>query len=333
MPEKEKTEIKTIPIAELKIGDYQVWSSMSPESFRTFAEDIAENGVENVIHIDENYVIIDGHHRYQAAKENGITELTAKVHYGLSEEDKLGKAHRLNVQTREISREEKIAKAIELRKEGRSYRQIGEWLGVGHVTISRWCGGFSTVPDETVEKVESSDGKQRPSERPTETTIEQRRQRVAELREQGAKIADIAEQVGASVGTVHNDIKAIKKAKEQERKAQEEKERVQELDMLEFEAKLNEERAPQKRDDEEEFSPNNKIINARKVLLTTGIEITSNFNTVEEADEDVRESYLEQVRSLVKSGLITLGRYEKSDDSADLIALCLEIIEKLEGGN
>lgn len=109
-----------------------------------------------------------------------------------------------------------------MRKEGRSYRQIGEWLGVHHQTIKRWVEEFSGVAHETPEKTTGDDGKQYAPTKSTESAIDQRRQRVAELREQGAKISDIAEQVGASVGTVHNDIKAIKKAEEEEREKEHE---------------------------------------------------------------------------------------------------------------
>ncbi|WP_074011041.1 helix-turn-helix domain-containing protein [Numidum massiliense] len=73
-------------------------------------------------------------------------------------------AHKINTLTREISREEKIAKAVELRQEGRSFRQIAEWLGVHHQTVKRWVGGENaTVSRATVAEVEGSDGVTRPA--------------------------------------------------------------------------------------------------------------------------------------------------------------------------
>jgi len=52
-------------------------------------------------------------------------------------------------------------------KDGRSYRQIADWLGVHFTTVTKWIKDFSliefsTVENSTVEKIEGSDGKQRP---------------------------------------------------------------------------------------------------------------------------------------------------------------------------
>lgn len=58
----------------------------------------------------------------------------------------------------DITREEKIAKAVRLRKEGRSYRQIGEWLGVHHTTVIHWCKGNSGGDNPPTGKVEGDDG-------------------------------------------------------------------------------------------------------------------------------------------------------------------------------
>jgi ParB-like chromosome segregation protein Spo0J len=129
------------------------------------------------------------HHRYEAGKIAGITEVVVKVYVGLGEEGKQEVAHKNNTLTREISRDEKIEKAVKLRKEGRSYRQIGDWLGVHFDTVRRWV---SHVEVTTPEKTEGSDGKQYS---PTQATVhekQQRRERVKELREQGSKIAEIA---------------------------------------------------------------------------------------------------------------------------------------------
>jgi ParB-like chromosome segregation protein Spo0J len=328
--ETKSTEIKTVDISELKIGNYQVWSKMNDERFASFAEDIANNGIRDLIHVDEDYVILDGHHRYEAGKIAGITEVVVKVYVGLGEEGKQEVAHKNNTLTREISRDEKITKAIELRKEGRSQRQIADWLGHPQSTIQLWLKKYSTDHDCSVEKVEGKDGKQRPSEQTTADEKQQRRDRVKELREQGAKIAEIAEEVGVALGTVHNDIKTIEKSEEEAEKQREVQKRKQKLDLLEVEASLSEEEAPKVREEEPELSPNNIVIRTRKRVNDTIVGILGCYDTASSVDEDVRESYLKQVKSLAETALLTLGGHTKDDEDAELIKVCLELLKKIE---
>ncbi len=67
----------------------------------------------------------------------------------------------------DITREEKIAKAVRLRKEGRSYRQIGEWLGVDEKTIRNWYKEIPGADNSAPGKTEGDDGKQYPKEMTT----------------------------------------------------------------------------------------------------------------------------------------------------------------------
>ncbi|WP_019241494.1 MULTISPECIES: helix-turn-helix domain-containing protein [Bacillus] len=146
-----------------------------------------EKGVPDLEHLRDR-----GRIHEILAKQAGIGTVDIKVHHGLTEEEKLEFAHKNNVITREISREEKIAKAIELRKEGRSQRQISDWLGVSHMTVKRWCEEYSTVTNVTVEKIEGDDGKEYSSKQPSSAEVAKRREQVKELREKGVKPADIA---------------------------------------------------------------------------------------------------------------------------------------------
>lgn len=118
-------------------------------------------------------------------------------------------AYRINALSRDISKQEKKEQAERLRKEGRSYRQIAEWLGVHHTTIIKWCGENSTGEKPPVEKIESSDGKLRPASKMVDEEIIERRQQIKAARDEGKKIADIANEFGVSVGTVHRDIEAV----------------------------------------------------------------------------------------------------------------------------
>ncbi len=52
----------------------------------------------------------------------------------------------------EISNDEKKRQAIELRREGRSYRQIGDILGVHHTTVMRWYKKLQLLQMHQLEK-------------------------------------------------------------------------------------------------------------------------------------------------------------------------------------
>ena len=120
-----------------------------------------------------------------------------------------GKAYpseRLNAARRQLSRDELKDLVIRLRKEHRlSYRQIEEATGVPDNTAMRWCEEeLSTAPVGAVEnhtKVQSADGKERPSERLSPVDLAERRRRVRELRNAGYTLEEIAEELGVSLGT------------------------------------------------------------------------------------------------------------------------------------
>jgi hypothetical protein len=69
----------------------------------------------------------------------------------------------------------------------------------------RWCEEeLSTAPVGAVEnhtKVQSADGKERPSERLSPVDLAERRRRVRELRNAGYTLEEIAEELGVSLGT------------------------------------------------------------------------------------------------------------------------------------
>lgn len=141
--------VETMSINKLKVGNFQVWPSMLEETFEQLKADIRESGQIYPIIVDENYVIIDGHHRYKALSDCGIAEAIVRIYSELDEDGKLEIAFKSNTTNRIIPREEKIRKAKELRSQGRSIRQIAKWLGVGKSTINRWLNPAESVPRGT----------------------------------------------------------------------------------------------------------------------------------------------------------------------------------------
>jgi ParB-like chromosome segregation protein Spo0J len=135
--------------------------------------------------VDEHDGVIDGGNRVILAAELGLAEVPVDVHPGLTQEQKRDLALSLNEDRRHLSPEDRRELALRLRQEGKSYREIGDRLGIGKSTAQRDlqdAGGKSLPPDPasdeeakesaasgvpfgTPETVRGRDGKQYPAQR------------------------------------------------------------------------------------------------------------------------------------------------------------------------
>ena len=154
---------------------YQVMPPLSEEEYNALKTDIANNGVLVPIEYDENNNVLDGYHRLKACKELDIKDFPYLIRHGLTEDEKIGHAIRLNCNRRHLTREQKHDKAKELRSQGWSYRRIADVLGIGHSTVVRWLDGDdSGVPNGTPEPpfIIGKDGKgYSPTQKPPSKAI------------------------------------------------------------------------------------------------------------------------------------------------------------------
>ncbi|MBM7838344.1 ParB-like chromosome segregation protein Spo0J [Alkalihalobacillus xiaoxiensis] len=139
-----------VEVAKLKVSDFQVWSEMDAGTYEQFEADINEHGQHNPIIVDEEYVVLDGHHRLRALKKLNIQFAIVNVQFDLSEDEKLEIAYRANSARRNITQAERKAQAFKLRKDHKlPYRKIAEHVGVGKSTIERWLNETSdSKPDK-----------------------------------------------------------------------------------------------------------------------------------------------------------------------------------------
>lgn len=148
---------------------YQVMPPLSTEEYEALKTDISENGVLIPVEYDENGNVLDGYHREQICRELGITDFPRFIRKGMTEEEKVEHAYRLNYKRRHITREQKQKDAEKMRRQGWSYRRIAGVLGVVEGTIRYWLGeeGAQIYAPETVT---GTDGKQYPARRPEPLT-------------------------------------------------------------------------------------------------------------------------------------------------------------------
>lgn len=155
-------------------------SPLTDSEFETLSKDIAQRGVLIPIVIDEYSIIIDGEHRLRGAIKAGLKAVPIQVRPGLTEDEKWKMAENLNLNRRHLTpaqiqeiimqnREKLPQKAIKLRKEGKSLRQIGDDLGVSHQYVKKIIQKEATVNELTAELPENitgKDGKKHPAKKP-----------------------------------------------------------------------------------------------------------------------------------------------------------------------
>lgn len=116
---------------------YQLLPRLTDEEYEALKADIAENGVRVPIDVDENGVILDGHHRAWITADLGI-DCPRRTVAGLSEEQKRTHAVAVNVHRRSLTREQK-REAIQrsLRADPQlSDRQHAARMNVDHKTVA-----------------------------------------------------------------------------------------------------------------------------------------------------------------------------------------------------
>lgn len=117
---------------------YQLLPPLTDDEYTALKADIAERyDPAHPVVVDEDGNVLDGHHRFRACQELGITPPTV-VLPGLTHEQKCEYALRANLARRHLTTVQKRALIrAELTRDGtRSDRHLGRLLGVDHKTVA-----------------------------------------------------------------------------------------------------------------------------------------------------------------------------------------------------
>lgn len=144
------------------MSEYQLFDALTPDEYKTLKDSIALHGILVPVEVDENNVILDGHHRVQAWEElnaegTPIADYQRSIRRGMTEAQKRNHVRMLNLARRHLSKEARKKVMADMRADGMSLRQIAEATGVGVATA------FRAVPNETPEKTTGKDGKKYPA--------------------------------------------------------------------------------------------------------------------------------------------------------------------------
>lgn len=147
---------------------FQLMPPLSPDEYNALHESIRLHGIKTPVLVDEDGVMIDGHHRQKIAQELGI-DCPEQVEHGLTDEEKRTLALTLNLDRRHLNREQKRALIAESVKADPklSNREHARRTGVDDKTV----GAVRTELESTAEIPQSEtrvsgDGRVRPATQP-----------------------------------------------------------------------------------------------------------------------------------------------------------------------
>ncbi|MBN8883002.1 MAG: ParB N-terminal domain-containing protein [Salana multivorans] len=147
---------------------FQNMPPLSPDEYAALEASIREHGVQVPILVDENGVVIDGHHRKAISESLGIY-CPRKAVLDKTETEKRTLALTLNLDRRHLNREQKrqIVEASVVADPQLSDREHARRTGVSHPTVAAIRSGL--VAQGLVEELSTrvgSDGVAQPVERP-----------------------------------------------------------------------------------------------------------------------------------------------------------------------
>lgn len=80
-------------------------------------------------------------------------------------------------------------------------------------------------------------------------------------------------------------------------------------------------------------SPHNTAVSLRKAALSATATVLNNTSKLKEVEEPtVKDGARKQLLTLAQSCIISLGQTSDSEDDAEILAVCLELLEKIGGG-
>lgn len=122
-----------------ELGTDAVLPRLSDSEFEGLKQSIDESGILQSIVIDrESMTIIDGHHRWRAAKELGLEQVPVRAPDFDDEEDRMRVGVKLNAHRRQMTGEQKRAAIAALLKGDpkQSNRSVADAVGVDHKTVA-----------------------------------------------------------------------------------------------------------------------------------------------------------------------------------------------------
>ena len=117
----------------MRLTEAPVLPPLPPQEYAQLRDSIRERGVLQPLLITADHVLIDGHERWKAIQELGLTKYPLRVVGNLDDAERKELAIRLNVERRHLSRAERQRLLEMILKEApaKSTREVADLLKIG----------------------------------------------------------------------------------------------------------------------------------------------------------------------------------------------------------
>lgn len=314
----EVTEVAVKLLSEhSKLAEYS--PPMSKKKWREFIANVAKEGILQPITVTKGFQVVGGEYYFKAAKELGINTVEVIIK-DIPENEIPSYMTNVKLQQAEFKKGQIAALVIRLFYE-EERQKAKERQG------ERTDLKFGDIPPNLERS--SVDGE----------TAEILRKKAGVGKSNMYYLLAVYKNRPDLFERVFNGEYSINKAYTQ-MKADEEPEEVPQEEPLTADAKAVIERAireehmnPQIDESQPAHAPYNRIVQMRKKALSLTAEIIDEAETMKKVDEKVKTSARNQLMSLTKSCVIALGQTADKDEDAEMLLLCLELLEKINGGN
>jgi len=311
------TEVVEVATSQLTEHSKQAEYSppMSKKKWAEFVANIKGNGIRQPLVVTKGFRVIDGKHRLKVAKELGIESVRVIIE-DIDENSIPSYITDTKLQRDDLKRGQKAALVIRLfyeeeRQKARERKQATQF-------------GSMDVPDL-----------EQPQDGRTNEVLAKKagigKSSMANLLAVYRNRPDLFELVfdgSYSINKAHTQMKADEEPEQEEVEQPIEVEKKVIEQLKEKEAKL-----PQIDESEPTHSLNNRIVQMRKNLLLNSVELIDEANKIGDTPKEIRESAVNQIRTMAITCVIALGQNSKTDKEQETWALIYELMKKLEEEN
>ncbi len=147
---------------------FQLLPDLAPTEYDALKADIALNGVLVPVEVDQDGMMLDGHHRLRAWSELTSAGVDLPAYPRLvrsfqDDDERVEHALKLNLQRRHLTRDQLRSVALDLRHRGWQYERIAETLVVPETTIKRWISESPNGLSEFPNAITNTRGQERPA--------------------------------------------------------------------------------------------------------------------------------------------------------------------------
>lgn len=313
---------EVIEVATSQLSEHSKQSEFSPmmskKKWTQFIAGIAKKGILKPLTVTKGFRVIDGKHRLKAAKELGIESIRVIIE-DIPEDDIASWITETKLNKDDLKNGQKAALVIRLHYEEERLKSKEVYrMNVGRPKKSKPDLAEIKISRDTATELAKKAGVGRSSM----TYL------IAVYRNR----PELYERVFNGEYSINKAYTEMKRDEEPEQVPQDEPFTATAKEVIE-QSLLGDQTKPQIDDSLPASAPHNRIVQMRKKALSLTAEILDETGTINKVDENVRESAREQLISLTKSCIIALGQSAKGEDDTDILALCLEMLDKINGGD